>query len=21
VLSLNEHHFIKAERPDLLTWI
>lgn len=21
LLSLNEHHFIKAERPDLLTWI
>lgn len=21
LLSLNEHHFIKAQRPDLLTWI
>lgn len=21
LLSLNEHHFIKAERPELLTWI
>lgn len=21
LLSLNEHHFIKAENPDLLTWI
>lgn len=21
LLSLNEHHFIKAERPDLLTWL
>lgn len=21
LLSLNEHHFIKAKRPDLLTWI
>ncbi len=21
LLSLNEHHFIKAKQPDLLTWI
>ena len=21
LLSLNEHHFIKAEQPELLTWI
>jgi hypothetical protein len=21
LLSLNEHHFIKANQPELLTWI